>query len=279
MEKTVSPKARLFRNVTAGLCRLVSTSIESTKPHAPTAVESGGSSTTPQVSRSSYTPRSATALFLRYGQPDGDEARFSVSFGTKIARCEGILGYTFKYKPLLAEALTPDGGEVYFLGRGHRCVTHVSSRLAIYGDALMRAYMARQWLRYPPAQATDSNRSWDLTNKDYLCNRSLASVAQKLKLSECIHTNQQSQGLPGAWAQAQTVEALAAAAYLDGGDRALVQVMKLIGYDRVFHGSDSVLSSLERQERKGEVNDLRDKVDQATREDHAVQSPPEDEEL
>lgn len=132
----------------------------------------------------------------------------------------------------------------------------------------MRAYMARQWLRYPPAQVTDSNRSWDLMNKSYLCNRSLASVAQKLKLSECIHTNQRAQGLPGAWAQAQTV-----------GDRALVQVMKLIEYDRVLHGSYSVLTSLERQERKGEVNNLRDKVDQATRKDHAVQSPPEDGEL
>ncbi|KAK8092723.1 uncharacterized protein PG998_014764 [Apiospora kogelbergensis] len=254
MEKTISPKARLFKNVTAGLCRFVSTSRESTKPHAPTAVESGSSSTSPQLPLSSCTPRSAAANFFAHGRPDGDKARFSVSFGTKIARCEGILGYTFKYKPLLAEALTPHGGEAYFLSSGHRCVTHASSRLAIYGDALMRAYMARQWLRYPLAQATDSNSSWDLANKHYLCNRSLASAAQTLKLSECMHAKPQAQELPGGWAQAQTIEALAAAAYLDGGDHALVQVMKLIGYDRVFHGSDSALKSLERQQRKREAN-------------------------
>ncbi|KAK8078897.1 hypothetical protein PG994_002704 [Apiospora phragmitis] len=219
-------------------------------------------------------------IFLRYGQPDRDEPLFPASFGAKIAKCEEILGYTFKCKPLLAEALTPEGGEVYYLGSGRSYATHASSRLAIYGDALMRAYMARQWLRCPPpAEATSSNRSWDLATSYHLSNRTLASAAQRLKLSECMHAKPRVQGLPGGWAQAQTVEALAAAAYLDGGDRALVQVMKLLGLDGVFHRGDLALGSCEGQQGKRIATDLRDKVDSAIRADQVVQDRPEDEGL
>ncbi|KAK7928702.1 hypothetical protein PG985_005785 [Apiospora marii] len=229
MKKTVWPISSLTRNVIARLRRLVSTPIEPTT-HALVAVEPVGSSTAPQLSQSSCTPYSAAAHFLRYGQPDVDEPLFPASFGAKIANCEEILGYTFKCKPLLAEALTPEGGEVYHLGSGRRCVTHVSSRLAIYGDALMRAYMARQWLRCsPPAEATSLNLSWDRASSYHLSNRSLADCR-------------------GAGPKAQTVEALAAAAYLDDGDRALVQLMRILGLDGVFNGSDSALGSSEGQQ-------------------------------
>lgn len=136
----------------------------------------------------------------------------------------------------------------------------------------MLAYMARQWLQHSPTRLTDSNRSWTTLRHMYLNDRHLLSAAQGLGLTECTHVRTPEQGglvsPDWGWVAAQTVEAIAAAAYLDGGDRALARVMELVGCDKVFN---------ERKNRQGceaDADVLQEKGSSAIREDHVEQEIP-----
>ncbi|KAK8092323.1 uncharacterized protein PG998_014958 [Apiospora kogelbergensis] len=80
-----------------------------------------------------------------------------------------------------------------------------------YKDVLTRAYMARQWLWYPPAQAIYPNSS-SITLQPLSC---ICGSNAEAFWSACT-LKPQAQELPGL-GKAQTIEALAAAAYLDGG--------------------------------------------------------------
>ncbi|KAK8045922.1 hypothetical protein PG996_013986 [Apiospora saccharicola] len=260
MEKSAATTLKLFTRETRGFAVALERLKESLE--------------TPQPSHPYVASRAAAARFLHFGPSKRNKASFSTPLSSKIAKCEGILGYTFQSKLLLAEALTPDGGEAYsVVNNGQQCHTHSSSRLAIYGDALMLAYVARQWLQHSPTRLTDSNRSWTTLRHMYLNNRHLLAAAQRLGLTECTHVRTPEEGglvSPyWGWVSAQTVEAIAAAAYLDGGDRALARVMELVGCHKVFS---------ERKKRQGGKEDaevLHDEGNSARREDHAEQDSPE----
>ena len=59
-------------------------------------------------------------------------------YATKVARCEAILTYDFSEKLHCVEALNRSGS----LGP-----VDTNHRIAILGDALVKAYMCKQWIK------------------------------------------------------------------------------------------------------------------------------------
>lgn len=68
-------------------------------------------------------------------------------FGAKITLCGDIIGHRIKSRSLFAEALNTckeeEAGKVFV--DGQRTIIPHNARLAIYGDAIIRAHLSRLW--------------------------------------------------------------------------------------------------------------------------------------
>ncbi|KAK7994894.1 hypothetical protein PG990_013667 [Apiospora arundinis] len=164
-------------------------------------------------------------------------------FGPGVSRCEDILGYKFKSKVLLAEALNIEvnsspAGQLK-LGTAHFYLAQ-NKRLAIYGDSIVRTYLARKWLELGPSS---TGASWGVLSSKVLSDQNLASIYLKLGLAPCMTSapndgNLNPDKLPKY--MATTVEAIIAAVFVDGGDEALELAMERFGIDQHFHEEPAV---------------------------------------
>ncbi|KAK8087351.1 ribonuclease III domain-containing protein [Apiospora phragmitis] len=159
---------------------------------------------------------------------------------TRAVTVTQILGYTFTSKVILAEALnvavnseprhqfSVDGGGNFYLPS--------SKRLAIYGDSLMRTYLCRKWLELGPVLGTGV--LWSTRSSVVLSDEHLSGIFLKLNLERCITRDMDSvksyliSDKKNPKYMSTTVEAIAAAAFLDGGDEALSAIMSAFGFDK-----------------------------------------------
>ncbi|KAK8134972.1 hypothetical protein PG984_006984 [Apiospora sp. TS-2023a] len=161
-------------------------------------------------------------------------------FGPGVARCENILGYRFKSKILLAEALTVElnsapGGQ-FKLGTSYFYLPP-NKRLALYGDSILRTYLARKWLELGPS---GTGQLWSVTASDALSDQNFGRIYLKLGLGLCVTSEPPNDGklnpdkdkLPKH--MATTMEAIVAAVFMDGGDEALEIVLGRMGMDQHF---------------------------------------------
>ncbi|KAK7941497.1 uncharacterized protein PG986_013884 [Apiospora aurea] len=186
-----------------------------------------------------FTPSSP--LICSLVQPGGIRS----NFGSGVAQCERILGYTFKSKALLAEALKVDqtaDPQAQFRLKGALYYLPYNKRLAVYGDSLLRTYLARQWLELGPVEGTGG--LWGAKTNLALSDQYLGGVYRKLRLDYCISVSSEGAYNSSGGANppseknpkymATTVEAIAAAAFLDGGNPALEAAMKSFGMNKLF---------------------------------------------
>ncbi|KAK8054927.1 hypothetical protein PG993_000154 [Apiospora rasikravindrae] len=217
-------------------------------------------SQTPLQRYAFFTPSSP--LICSLIQPGGIKS----SLGPGVAQCERILGYTFKSKALLAEALKVDQAvdpQAQFRLKGALFYLPYNKRLAIYGDSLLRTYLARQWLELGPVEGTgplwylptppyflpvqitvDPSSSSSRTAKTNLAlsDQYLGSVYRKLGLASCVSSDGNVTATSALSPNreknpkymATTVEAIAAAAFLDGGNPALEIAMECFGMNKLF---------------------------------------------
>ncbi|KAK7923586.1 hypothetical protein PG985_007657 [Apiospora marii] len=185
-----------------------------------------------------FTP--SAPLICSWNQP----TRRDLMFGPGVARCEHILGYTFRSKVLLAEALNVELNGQFKLGTAEFFLP-TNRRFAIYGDSLARTYLARQWLELGPSA---TGALWSITTGKVLSDQYFASIFVKLGMGRCVASapapNPPSDAkmdpnrLPKY--MATTIEAIVAAAYIDGGDEALARVMERFGMDQHFIAEPAV---------------------------------------
>ncbi|KAK7978440.1 ribonuclease III domain-containing protein [Apiospora saccharicola] len=180
-----------------------------------------------------FTPSSP--LICSWIQP----ARRDRMFGPGVTRCERILGYSFKSKVLLAEALTVELNSTpagqFKLGTSHFYLPP-NKRLALYGDSILRTYLARKWLELGPS----GTGQLCVTSSDVLSDQNFGRIYLKLGLNLCVTSEPPNDGklnpekdkLPKH--MATTMEAIVAAAFVDGGDEALEIVLKRMGMDQHF---------------------------------------------
>ncbi|KAK8078317.1 hypothetical protein PG996_004487 [Apiospora saccharicola] len=171
-------------------------------------------------------------------------------FGPGVTRCEVgkttdtrflfLLALCFKSKVLLAEALTVELNSTpagqFKLGTSHFYLPP-NKRLALYGDSILRTYLARKWLELGPS---GTGQLWSVTSSDVLSDQNFGRIYLKLGLNLCVTSEPPNDGklnpekdkLPKH--MATTMEAIVAAAFVDGGDEALEIVLKRMGMDQHF---------------------------------------------
>ncbi|KAI5204009.1 hypothetical protein E4T38_04843 [Aureobasidium subglaciale] len=136
-----------------------------------------------------------------------------------IQRAEAIIGYQFRSRRYIVEALTPP--------LQHFSVADGYYRLAVVGDCKMYAAMVDSWYLGGAPRA-----DWTRTRESLLGNGNFAKVAKETGLVLCR--------LPDGWSfsdgqSATLLEAVVGAVYFDSGDdmEAVKQVMRALGIIRV----------------------------------------------
>ncbi|KEQ91884.1 hypothetical protein AUEXF2481DRAFT_32627 [Aureobasidium subglaciale EXF-2481] len=138
-----------------------------------------------------------------------------------IQRAEAIIGYQFRSRRYIVEALTPP--------LQHFSVADGYYRLAVVGDCKMYAAMVDSWYLGGAPRA-----DWTRTRESLLGNGNFAKVAKETGLVLCR--------LPDGWSfsdgqSATLLEAVVGAVYFDSGDdmEAVKQVMRALGIIRVVY--------------------------------------------
>ncbi|KAI5251131.1 hypothetical protein E4T42_04518 [Aureobasidium subglaciale] len=136
-----------------------------------------------------------------------------------IQRAEAIIGYQFRSRRYIVEALTPP--------LQHFSVADGYYRLAVVGDCKMYAAMVDPWYLGGAPRA-----DWTRTRESLLGNGNFAKVAKETGLVLCR--------LPDGWSfsdgqSATLLEAVVGAVYFDSGDdmEAVKQVMRALGIIQV----------------------------------------------
>lgn len=150
-----------------------------------------------------------------------------------VAACELLVHYSFSNKAFLVRALNASGNPTMF--EGQRVEDNKS--LVVFGDVAMEARLFRQWLATgstrgksaaPPKTMawTVYRGAWDGIRNRLLSNANLARTGFDVGIQACVNVY----GLTAVSAKmmATTVEAIAGAAYLDGGEAALAEVMQAL---------------------------------------------------
>ncbi|KAG8157070.1 hypothetical protein KVR01_013060 [Diaporthe batatas] len=130
----------------------------------------------------------------------------------RVQKCEQIIGYTFKNRALIREALV------------HQRATN--QRLALAGDKAADLVLAAHWYRTRHSETGHlAPRQWAGLKNDLLSNANLANVGQRLRILGASHIH-------SGPARATTVEAVMGAVWLDsdhGPAAALESVMRTFG--------------------------------------------------
>lgn len=144
----------------------------------------------------------------------------------KLEACEAIIGYRFKNKTLLQEALV--------VRLSQNFVPVNNKRLAVVGDRILGSFMAERW--YYWAGKNLKRRDWAIAYAEALSNWSLSRTGYSLGLHECtlpetlgplnvpeprrrmsakLRRAQEAMEIAGRSPMADTVEALIGAVWLD----------------------------------------------------------------
>jgi ribonuclease-3 len=129
-----------------------------------------------------------------------------------LSQLEARIGYTFKDKTLLENALTHSS-----YANENRDLPYASNeRLEFLGDSVLGFAVADYlYHRYPDKQEGELTR----IRADLVCEKSLAQVARQIGLGEYLRLGhgEEPEGRTRASTISDAVEAVLAAAYLDGG--------------------------------------------------------------
>lgn len=156
---------------------------------------------------------------------------------TRLEACEGSIGYTFTNKAHLVRAVNASGNPTMFQGQQ----VQENKALAVFGDVAMEAHLCRLWLATDTSKGKTALHSpcmitidiifrlavWDSIRQSVLVNVNLARVGFEAGLN--VHVQVYAFTAVSAKMMATTVEAIAGAAYLDGGEPAMVLVMHTLG--------------------------------------------------
>lgn len=160
---------------------------------------------------------------------------------------EERLGYTFHDPELLRLALT-HSSFAYEKGRGR---LGCNERLEFLGDSLLGFFVAEYLYR---SMADRPEGDMTRIRSDLVCEKSLVEVAQRLHLGEELRLGRGEQvagGRTRVSMQADAVEAILAAIYLDGGMAEARAFVDRILLDRVRHGG-----AVNRNDYKTELQEL-----------------------
>jgi len=144
---------------------------------------------------------------------------------SKLASCETSIGYIFKDKLLLLQALNNSGEPIYHAGAWHK--VEKNDALAILGDARVDAVLCRWWW---DKTLVHVKGHWDQLRQATAGNAALLLLGQKFQLDRCVICNGGTTKVSDKMV-ATAVEAVLGAVYLDGGEAALEIVMKELKFD------------------------------------------------
>jgi len=164
-----------------------------------------------------------------------------------LSELEKQIGYTFSDKKLLERALTHSS----YANEKWKNSLLSNERLEFLGDSILGFVVAEYlYRRYPDHPEGDLTRM----RADLVCEASLSRVAAKLGLGDYLllgHGEEQGGGRTRSSINADAVESLLAAAYLDGGFSAAKGIVnRLILADGTAHNADYKTALQELVQRK-----------------------------
>ena len=157
----------------------------------------------------------------------------------KITNCEASISYEFQNKLTCLAALFTYPG-VAMIQNAFRPM-QPNSRLAIYGDAIVTAYLCKKWFDTKLNKGMRGRivyingpllsiypGEWTTVRNALISNPNLSDVGFTHGLERCVILNPGTFTVSGK-TMATTVEAILGAVHIDGGDAALEHVMAHLG--------------------------------------------------
>ncbi|KAE9970018.1 hypothetical protein EG328_006525 [Venturia inaequalis] len=141
---------------------------------------------------------------------------------TKTALAEAACGYTFQDRDILWEALQASGNGV--TRAGSRSIPNGNKPLAMIGDPVIKALINTQSYEDGCSRGEMNNRLQDIES-----NANLARVGEAHGFENFINGNPSQRGRIQPRLYQDTVEALVAGAFIDGGINAAKTVMTTLG--------------------------------------------------
>ncbi|KAH6656052.1 ribonuclease III domain-containing protein [Truncatella angustata] len=141
---------------------------------------------------------------------------------SKLEIAQKVIGYDFNDPDILWEALQAAGNGASSVR--FRTIFEGNKRLAMLGDAVQKLELIRGLY-----EKGLSRVEMNAIIEPIVENRNLANQCDSIGLTSCININLSQHGYVGTNTKAATMEAVAGAAYLDGGLDAAARVMKNLG--------------------------------------------------
>ncbi|KAL8910887.1 MAG: hypothetical protein Q9171_003842 [Xanthocarpia ochracea] len=155
-------------------------------------------------------------------------AMASAQMNNAVDGVEHIIGYVFKDRFLLWEALQAAGSSV--LQAGNRTIPNGNKRLALLGDTILQLVLVEQW--YAGGQARDTSDGspvvFDRDRQRVGSNNNLNTLGIQAGLDFFVNLAGGTTVVSPVTMSA-TVEAILGAVYLDGGLQAVTPVMQALG--------------------------------------------------
>ena len=137
----------------------------------------------------------------------------------KIKQAESIIGYEFEDKNWLWEALQVAGSKVKIEGR---CLKKGNARLAIHGELKLKAIRSKLWA----ASEDESLADWNTTATRLIGTKILAKTCVMYGLTKVLNINPDNPLEVSDRLAATLVEAVIGAVSMDGGEAAVMKVLK-----------------------------------------------------
>lgn len=150
-----------------------------------------------------------------------------------VEKAEHIFDYVFKDKKLCAQALQMMQSPSVTMpvnGR-HEDIPH-NSRLAVLGDCVLGQTLCKMWFYTTGFNGLPlSKGAWDVARQTVLGNAALHERGDSLGIGELIFANPGTARPFSEKMIAATLQAIFGAIYLDGGEAAVMDAIRHVGFD------------------------------------------------
>lgn len=166
----------------------------------------------------------------------------AMTLEARVPMIEEMFGYVFVNKALCAEAIQMAMPEMQVVFDGAYRTIRKNNLLAVVGDISLNHALCKMWYSHTHSTLRQTSTAWTQARNDLASNAALATRGNSLGLGPLIYVTGGYYGPASDKMIATTIEAIIGAIDMDGGEPAVVEAVKHLGFDD--HPSLMVTSQL-----------------------------------